>query len=205
MVWPAFLLFSLMWALTAAFQFAEGLIVPLLATDAPTFAVGFEGISSGSASEVISGIPPSCVFADVGACTCRRCAVWGRDLPRRASCRAGPWLDLPSGPLRHSYFRSCCPAVHPAGGGSGGNCSGLAGICALVRTPRAARGSTSSTGDPATPPNRCRVVRWRLQWLSETSNLEARYSRSKEKTTMRTTQPNTRTRPGAARMVGLGP
>src|SRR6266568_2014839 len=43
-----FLLFGLMWALTASFQFAEGLIVPLLATDAPTFAVGFEGISSGS-------------------------------------------------------------------------------------------------------------------------------------------------------------
>ena len=30
-----FLLFGLMWALTAAFQFAEGLIVPLLVTDAP--------------------------------------------------------------------------------------------------------------------------------------------------------------------------
>jgi hypothetical protein len=28
-------------ALTAAFQFAEGLIVPQLATDAPTFAVGW--------------------------------------------------------------------------------------------------------------------------------------------------------------------
>ena len=54
-----FLLFGLMWALTAAFQFAEGLIVPLLATDEPTFAVGFEGISSGSASEVNLGILPA--------------------------------------------------------------------------------------------------------------------------------------------------
>jgi hypothetical protein len=54
-----FLLFGLMWALTAAFQFAEGLIVPLLATIAPTFAVGFEGISSGSASEVNLGILPA--------------------------------------------------------------------------------------------------------------------------------------------------
>jgi hypothetical protein len=54
-----FLLFGLMWALTAAFQFAEGLIVPLLATDAPTFAVGFEGISSGSPSEVSLGILPA--------------------------------------------------------------------------------------------------------------------------------------------------
>jgi uncharacterized membrane protein len=48
-----------MWALTAAFQFAEGLIVPLLATDAPMFAVGFEGISSGSPSEVSLGILPA--------------------------------------------------------------------------------------------------------------------------------------------------
>src|SRR6266700_2433829 len=54
-----FLLFALMWALTAAFQFAEGLIVPLLATDAPRFAVGFEGISSGSPSEVSLGILPA--------------------------------------------------------------------------------------------------------------------------------------------------
>ena len=48
-----------MWALTVAFQFAEGLIVPLLATDAPKFAVGFEGISSGSPSEVSLGILPA--------------------------------------------------------------------------------------------------------------------------------------------------
>src|SRR5215207_4369707 len=54
-----FLLFGLMWALTAAFQFAEGLIVPPLAADAPTFAVGFEGISSGSPSEVSLGILPA--------------------------------------------------------------------------------------------------------------------------------------------------
>ena len=54
-----FLLFGLMWALTAAFQFAEGLIVPLLATDAPRFAVGFEGISSGSPSEVGLGLLPA--------------------------------------------------------------------------------------------------------------------------------------------------
>ena len=54
-----FLLFGLMWALTAAFQFAEGLIVPLLATDVPRFVVGFEGISSGSPSEVGLGILPA--------------------------------------------------------------------------------------------------------------------------------------------------
>src|SRR5438874_12052731 len=54
-----FLLFGLMWALTAAFQFTEGLIVPLLATDVPRFVVGFEGISSGFPSEGALGIPPA--------------------------------------------------------------------------------------------------------------------------------------------------
>src|SRR5437879_6560464 len=54
-----FLVFGLTWALLAAFQFAEGLIVPLLATDAPKFVVGFEGITSGSPSEVSLGILPA--------------------------------------------------------------------------------------------------------------------------------------------------
>src|SRR5439155_2840019 len=36
-----FLLFGLMWALTATFQFAEGLIVPPLAAEAPKFVAGF--------------------------------------------------------------------------------------------------------------------------------------------------------------------
>jgi hypothetical protein len=53
------LLFGLMWALTASFQFAEGLIVPLLATDAPKFVEGFVGITSGSPSEVSLGILPA--------------------------------------------------------------------------------------------------------------------------------------------------
>ncbi len=53
-----FLLLEVMWALTAAFQFAEGLILPLLATDAPQFVVGFLGITSGSPSEVSLGILP---------------------------------------------------------------------------------------------------------------------------------------------------
>jgi hypothetical protein len=53
------LLFSLMWALTLAFQFAEALMLPLLATDAPRFVVGFLGITSGSPSEVDLGILPA--------------------------------------------------------------------------------------------------------------------------------------------------
>jgi hypothetical protein len=54
-----FLAFSVMWALTAAFQFAEALMLPLLATDAPRFVVGFLGITSGSPSEVNLGILPA--------------------------------------------------------------------------------------------------------------------------------------------------
>src|SRR5215207_7450629 len=54
-----FLVFSLMWTLTAAFQFAESLILPLLATDAPKFVEGFLGITSGSPSEVSLGILPA--------------------------------------------------------------------------------------------------------------------------------------------------
>jgi hypothetical protein len=54
-----FLVFGLAWALLAAFQFAEGLIVPLLATDAPKFVEGFLGITSRSASEVSLGILPA--------------------------------------------------------------------------------------------------------------------------------------------------
>ena len=53
-----FLVFGLAWALLAAFQFAEGLIVPLLATDAPKFVAGFLGITSMSPSEVNLGILP---------------------------------------------------------------------------------------------------------------------------------------------------
>jgi hypothetical protein len=41
-----FLVFGLVWALLACFQFAEGLILPLLAADAPRFVVGFLGITS---------------------------------------------------------------------------------------------------------------------------------------------------------------
>jgi lysylphosphatidylglycerol synthetase-like protein (DUF2156 family) len=53
-----FLLLGLMWALTAAFQFAEASILPLVATDAPRFAEGFVRIPSGAASEVSLGVLP---------------------------------------------------------------------------------------------------------------------------------------------------
>src|SRR5829696_5270958 len=62
-----FLLFALMWALTAAFQFVEALILPLLATEAPQFVEGFLGISSGSTGETNLGVLPT-VCALTGVC-----------------------------------------------------------------------------------------------------------------------------------------
>jgi hypothetical protein len=61
-----YLLFGLMWALTAAFQFAEGLIVPLLATSAPAFVEGFVGITSGSPGAVNLGSLPAVNAATSG-------------------------------------------------------------------------------------------------------------------------------------------
>ncbi|HLF75143.1 MAG TPA: hypothetical protein VI524_12395 [Anaerolineales bacterium] len=53
-----YLLFSLFYALTMAFQFAEAFISPLLATEAPKFVEGFLGIASGHASEINLGALP---------------------------------------------------------------------------------------------------------------------------------------------------
>ncbi|MBD2872005.1 hypothetical protein [Paenibacillus arenilitoris] len=46
-----YLLFSLFFALTMAFQFAEAFISPVLASEAPQFVEGFLGIVSGTVSE----------------------------------------------------------------------------------------------------------------------------------------------------------
>ena len=54
-----YLLFSLFYALTMAFQFAEAFISPVLATEAPKFVEGFLGIINGSASEVNLGALPA--------------------------------------------------------------------------------------------------------------------------------------------------
>jgi hypothetical protein len=48
-----------MWALTAAFQFAEAFIVPLLATDAPKFVEGWLGIVTGATGETNLGALPT--------------------------------------------------------------------------------------------------------------------------------------------------
>jgi len=54
-----YLLFSLFYALTIGFTFAEAFILPLLATEAPKFVEGFLGIINGSASEMNLGALPA--------------------------------------------------------------------------------------------------------------------------------------------------
>jgi hypothetical protein len=53
-----YLLFSLFWMLTTAFQFIEALVTPQLVTVAPKYVEGFLGIPSGYASEVSLGALP---------------------------------------------------------------------------------------------------------------------------------------------------
>jgi hypothetical protein len=54
-----YLLFSLFWALTTAFQFIEAFISPVLAPEAPKFVEGFLGIVTGAPSEINLGALPT--------------------------------------------------------------------------------------------------------------------------------------------------
>jgi hypothetical protein len=54
-----YLLFSLFYALTTAFAFAEAFILPLLATEAPAFVEGFLGIFNGHPTEFNLGALPT--------------------------------------------------------------------------------------------------------------------------------------------------
>jgi hypothetical protein len=54
-----YLLFSLFYAFTMAFQFVEAAILPPLATVAPAFVEGFQGIVTGHVSEVSLGALPA--------------------------------------------------------------------------------------------------------------------------------------------------
>jgi hypothetical protein len=53
-----FLLFSLFYALTMAFQFTEAFVSPVLATEAPKFVEGLLGVVGGHASEINLGALP---------------------------------------------------------------------------------------------------------------------------------------------------
>jgi hypothetical protein len=54
-----YILFSLFYAFTLAFQFIEAFISPLLAAEAPVFVEGFLGIASGAGSEINLGALPA--------------------------------------------------------------------------------------------------------------------------------------------------
>lgn len=60
-----YLLLSIFYALTTAFQFIEAFITPLLVTAAPQFVEGFLGIASGQATEFNMGALPT-VYALTG-------------------------------------------------------------------------------------------------------------------------------------------
>ena len=59
-----YLLFSLFYALTMAFTFAEAFILPLLATEAPKFVEGFLGIFNGHRQRDEPRRPPSAICAN---------------------------------------------------------------------------------------------------------------------------------------------
>lgn len=61
-----YVLFSLMWVLTMAFQFAEAFITPQLVAETPRYVEGFLGITSNAASEVSLGALPT-VYAVTSA------------------------------------------------------------------------------------------------------------------------------------------
>lgn len=54
-----YLLFSVFYVVTAAFQFIEAFVSPVLATEAPRFVEGLLGIVTGHASEISMGALPS--------------------------------------------------------------------------------------------------------------------------------------------------
>jgi hypothetical protein len=60
-----YLVFSLFWALSMAFHFAETFISPVLATESPKFVEGFLGIITSTPSEINLGALPS-VYALAG-------------------------------------------------------------------------------------------------------------------------------------------
>lgn len=85
-----YLLFSLSWALNMAFIFAEGFIIPLVASPAPAFVDGFFGIFNGHPVEMDLGALPA-LYAVTGILYMLGGLLFGlatfraRVLPRRAA------------------------------------------------------------------------------------------------------------------------
>ena len=107
-----FLLLEVMWALTAAFQFAEAFILPLLATDAPVFVDGFVKIPSGSFGDTNLGALPT-VYSLNGALYLLGGVLFGistfraRILPRWAggALALGTVAPLALSLLPHEFLR----------------------------------------------------------------------------------------------------
>lgn len=61
-----YLVFSLFWALSMAFHFAEAFISPVLATESPKFVEGFLGIITSAPSEInLGGLPAAYALAGI--------------------------------------------------------------------------------------------------------------------------------------------
>lgn len=91
------LLFSLFFAHTLPIAYTEAFILPVLATEAPTFVEGFLGIFNGHPSEMYLGaLPVLYVLAGFGYVLAACCLASRRSAP--VSCRAGRVACLPSGP-----------------------------------------------------------------------------------------------------------
>jgi hypothetical protein len=89
-----YLLLSLFFALTLAFQFAEAFISPLLVTTAPTFVEGLLGIANGHPTEMNLGALPA-IYLLTGLVGC----VLGGLLFGIATLRAGILPRWPAGLL----------------------------------------------------------------------------------------------------------
>ena len=106
------ILLEVMWMLTAAFQFAEALILPLLATEAPSFVEGFVGISSGATSGANVGALPTVfsiasVFYLLGGVLLGTATFRARVLPRLAGAAlaVGTVAPIAFSLLPHEFIR----------------------------------------------------------------------------------------------------
>ena len=124
-----FLLLSLWLMLVLPFTFFEVFLLPLLATEAPTFAEGFLGIFTGAASEINFGVL-SAVYTLIGVLLILGPLVFGI-----ATLRAGilsRWAAglLAVGCVFTPAFALLPPELEPLAAVPIG--VGLAGLCALV-------------------------------------------------------------------------
>jgi hypothetical protein len=106
-------LFGLFWAITTAFHFIEALILPVLATTAPTFVESWLGIVGGQAGEMDLGLLPAVysvngLFYLFGGLLFAIATIRARVLPRWAAVLLAIGIVLPilgSSLVPHPYDR----------------------------------------------------------------------------------------------------